>query len=110
MSRTGRFAAPLADLAGALWRRRFRRDPNAAEARRVRVAPDAEVLVRAAWQQDRHASPTVLLVHGLEGCDQSCYMLGTADKALAAGWNAVRMNVRNCGGTEHLAPTLSTPG
>jgi predicted alpha/beta-fold hydrolase len=97
-------------FAGALWRRRFRRDPASDEARRVRVAPDSEVLLRCSWQPDRHARPTVLLVHGLEGCDASCYMLGTADKAFAAGWNAVRMNVRNCGGTEHLTPTLYHSG
>jgi predicted alpha/beta-fold hydrolase len=37
-------------------------------------------------------------------------MLGTADKALAAGWNAVRLNIRNCGGTEHMGPDLYHSG
>jgi hypothetical protein len=100
----------LQTFAGALWRRRFRLDPSAAEARLVEVAPGSRVLLRCSWQPDRRARPTVLLVHGLEGCDRSRYMLGTADKALAAGWSAVRMNMRNCGGTEHLTPTLYHSG
>lgn len=33
-------------------------------------------------------------------------MLATARKAFAAGFNVVRMNLRNCGGTEHLTPTI----
>jgi predicted alpha/beta-fold hydrolase len=44
--------------------------------------------------------------HGLEGSATSAYMLSTADKAFARGFNVVRMNTRNCGGTEHLTPTL----
>ena len=31
---------------------------------------------------------------------------GIAEKGLAAGMNVVRVNQRNCGGTDHLAPTL----
>ena len=37
-------------------------------------------------------------------------MLGTAEKALAAGFNAIRVNTRNCGGTEHLTATLYHAG
>ena len=33
-------------------------------------------------------------------------MLATAQKAFRLGFNVVRMNLRNCGGTEHLTPTL----
>jgi predicted alpha/beta-fold hydrolase len=33
-------------------------------------------------------------------------MLGIARNGLAAGMNVVRMNQRNCGGMDHLAPTL----
>src|SRR5690606_25465969 len=57
------------------------------------------------WQEDRRR-PVVLLVHGLTGSADSGYMRGTADKAHEAGFSAVRLNVRNCGGTEHLTPTL----
>ncbi len=37
-------------------------------------------------------------------------MLGTAEKAVAAGFNAIRVNTRNCGGTEHLTATLYHAG
>jgi hypothetical protein len=49
---------------------------------------------------------TVVIVHGLEGSSDSQYVIGTGNKAWAAGMNVVRMNMRNCGGTEHLGPTL----
>ena len=53
---------------------------------------------------------TLLLLHGLEGSSQSQYMLGNAEKAWRAGWNVIRMNMRNCGGTEMLSPTLYHSG
>jgi hypothetical protein len=33
-------------------------------------------------------------------------MRGLAQKAWEAGWNSIRINQRNCGGSEHLTPTL----
>lgn len=49
---------------------------------------------------------TLVIVHGLEGSSESQYVIGTGSKAWAAGMNVVRMNMRNCGDTEHLGPTL----
>jgi predicted alpha/beta-fold hydrolase len=46
------------------------------------------------------------LWHGIEGSTASVYMIATADKAFRAGYNVLRVNFRNCGGTEHLTPTL----
>jgi predicted alpha/beta-fold hydrolase len=37
-------------------------------------------------------------------------MLGIAAKGMAAGMNVVRMNQRNCGGTDALSPTLYHSG
>ena len=51
-----------------------------------------------------------MLLHGLEGSSQAHYMGGMADKAWAAGWNVVRLNQRNCGGTEHLSRGLYHSG
>jgi predicted alpha/beta-fold hydrolase len=53
---------------------------------------------------------TLIIVHGLEGSSRSQYVIGTANKAYAAGMNAIRMNMRNCGGTEALTPTLYHSG
>jgi predicted alpha/beta-fold hydrolase len=96
-------------LAASLWPRRFPALP-AAERRLVQAAPDTQVRLDCHWQLDSTAQPTLLLVHGLEGSSESHYMLGTAEKAWRAGFNALRLNVRNCGGTEHLTPTLYHSG
>jgi hypothetical protein len=52
----------------------------------------------------------VLLLHGLEGSSQAHYIEGMADKAWARGFNIVRLNQRNCGGTEHLSRGLYHSG
>lgn len=52
----------------------------------------------------------MIIVHGLEGSSESQYMLGIAEKGLAAGMNVVRMNQRTCGGTDALAATLYHSG
>ncbi len=49
---------------------------------------------------------TRIVVHGLEGSSDSQYMQGIARNGLAAGMNVVLMNQRNCGGMDHVAPTL----
>jgi predicted alpha/beta-fold hydrolase len=90
--------------------RRLLRSAQTDEARLFEVEPGVRVLVRCRWQTHRESAPTLLLVHGLEGSSESVYMLGAADKAYRAGFNALRMNIRTCGGTEHLAPTLYHSG
>ena len=74
------------------------------------VAPDSRVLAHCNWQPDRQAAPTALLLHGLEGSSTAHYMRGLADKAFARGFNVVRLNQRNCGGTEHLSRGLYHSG
>lgn len=108
---------PLAHWAGGhrmtvyAWAR-ARRFPAlpAPEARYFDVAPDARVLAHCHWQPERQAAPTVLLLHGLEGSSSAHYMAGMADKAWAYGFNVVRLNQRNCGGTEHLSRGLYHSG
>ncbi len=80
------------------------------EERLIEVAPGVKVLCHCHWQQDRRNALTVVVVHGLEGSSESEYVLGIAEKGLAAGMNLVRMNQRNCGGTDRLAPTLYHSG
>jgi predicted alpha/beta-fold hydrolase len=74
------------------------------------VAPDARVLAHCHWQPDRTAAPTLLACHGLEGSSDAHYMRGLADKAFSRGFNVVRLNMRNCGGTEHLSRGLYHSG
>jgi predicted alpha/beta-fold hydrolase len=81
-----------------------------AEARYFDVAGDARVLAHCNWQPDRQAAPTLLALHGLEGSSEAHYMRGLADKAFSRGFNVVRLNQRNCGGTEHLSRGLYHSG
>ena len=76
------------------------------EERLIEVAPGVKILCHCHWQEDRGKALTVVVVHGLEGSTESGYVIGIAQKGLAAGMNVVRVNQRNCGGTDHLAPTL----
>ena len=80
------------------------------ESRYFDVAADARVLARCHWQPDRKAAPTLLILHGLEGSSDAHYMRGLADKAFARGCNVLRLNMRNCGGTEHLSRGLYHSG
>ena len=83
-----------------------RNELPSAEARPIPVEPDVKVLCHCHWQQDRTSATTLVIVHGLEGSSDSQYVIGTGSKAWRAGMNVVRMNMRNCGGTEKLGPTL----
>jgi predicted alpha/beta-fold hydrolase len=80
------------------------------EARFFDVAADARVLAHCHWHADRAAHPMLVLLHGLEGSSSAHYMRGIADKAWAAGFHVVRLNQRNCGGTEHLSRGLYHSG
>jgi predicted alpha/beta-fold hydrolase len=81
-----------------------------AEDRSIEVEPGVRVLCRCHWQEDRQHALSVIVVHGLEGSSESQYMLGIAQKGMAAGLNVVRMNQRNCGGTDALSSTLYHSG
>jgi predicted alpha/beta-fold hydrolase len=106
--RRGLSGPHMQTLAGQLLRRRIHLPGS--EKRLFRVEDGVEVLCHCHWLNSSRSGTTVLMVHGLEGSSESQYLIGSADKALAAGMNVVRMNVRSCGGTEHLAPTLYHSG
>jgi predicted alpha/beta-fold hydrolase len=80
------------------------------ETRYFDVAPDARVLAHCHWQPDRREHLTIVLLHGLEGSSEAHYMRGLADKAWRRGCNVIRLNQRNCGGTEHLSRGLYHSG
>lgn len=80
------------------------------ERREFLTEPGTRVVAYCHWQTDRRRCPTVLIIHGLEGSADAKYVFGTADKAFAAGFNVLRYNVRGCGATRHLTPTLYHSG
>jgi uncharacterized protein len=88
------------------------------ETQLVEVSPPAggqiasQVRCECHWQPTsvRAARPTAIIVHGLEGSSNSQYVVGNSNKLWRAGCNIVRMNMRNCGDTEALTPTLYHSG
>ena len=84
------------------WAARRRIELPEPERRLFQVTSDTQVLADCYWQPDRTTRGTLLALHGLEGSSEAHYMRGLADKALRAGFNAILLNQRNCGGTEHL--------
>jgi uncharacterized protein len=76
------------------------------EPRLIEVEDGVKILCHCHWQDERATALTVIIVHGLEGSSDSDYMRGIAVKGLAAGMNVIRVNQRNCGGTQRLSPTL----
>jgi uncharacterized protein len=96
-------------IASAFVRRRFHLPPP--EDRLFQVDPESRILGRCHWQPGkRRDAPVIAIVHGLEGSSESNYVWGIAEKAFRLGFHAVRLNQRNCGGTEALTPTLYNSG
>jgi uncharacterized protein len=81
------------------------------ESRLFQVDSFSKLLGKCNWQEGRRRDvPVVVIVHGLEGSSESNYARGIAEKAFKRGFHVVRMNQRNCGGTERLTPTLYNSG
>ena len=96
-------------IASAFAPRRF--TLAAAEQRLFQVDPFSQLLAPCHWQEGkRRDRPVMVIVHGLEGSADSNYVRGIAEKAFHRGFHVVRMNQRNCGGSEGLTPTLYNSG
>lgn len=52
------------------------------------------------------ARPLVVLIHGWEGSSDSLYLLATAIEAYHAGFDVLRLNLRDHGDSHHLNPEL----
>ena len=81
-----------------------------AEERLFQIERDVQILCHCHWQAERQKRLTLIIAHGLEGSSNSQYVIGSGSRAWARGWNVVRMNIRGCGGTEHLSGTLYHSG
>ena len=77
--------------------------------RLFQIEPDVQVLAHENRIGDESA-PTLIILHGLAASSTAPYVRRSSHDALDAGFNVVRPNVRNCGGTEHLSPTLYHSG
>ena len=99
-------------LAGNYWRRVPVEIPYESVAIEVDPRDGSKVLCHCHWQAANLSADrlTVLLVHGLEGSSHSQYIRGITGLAWNAGCNVIRMNMRNCGGTDTWSPTLYHSG
>ncbi len=103
----------LQTIAGRYWLPSLDEQQWPSQSRFFRTEPDTQVLARLNLQPTESRAgprPTVLAVHGLTACDRAPYMLSSGRLALESGFDLIRLNVRNCGGTEHLSPTLYHSG
>ncbi len=102
----------LQTIAGNFFPRPAFRLLTTSETVEVDAADASRILCHCHWQPEpeRSGQLTVVLVHGLEGSSDSRYMRGIAARAFAAGMNVVRMNMRNCGGSDALTSTLYHSG
>jgi len=86
--------------------------PTTEETVEVDPSDGSRVLCHCHWHPEpgRSGRLTVVLLHGLEGSSDSRYIRGIAVRGWAAGMNVIRMNMRNCGGSDQLTPTLYHSG
>lgn len=99
----------LATIAGNFWRRAV--DEQRFPTREVLY--DTEPGTRVLIHENRPPGEVrgeVFLHHGLEGSSRSGYMVSLAQALCEAGYAAHRINMRGCGGTEHLTSTLYHSG
>src|SRR5262249_62196040 len=91
-------------LLGALWPR-LAPLPQSEELL-VDTEPGTRIVCHCHFQQRAESDTALVIVHGLGGSSASGHVIDIARHAIARGLHVVRMNMRNCGGTEHLTPTL----
>ena len=99
----------LQTIAGHYWKRprELARFPR--ERRFYSTEPEIEVMVDS-QRPAGEAVGEIVMVHGLEGSADAVYMQSLSLAALQAGFGAHRFNMRSCGGTERLCPTLYHAG
>jgi predicted alpha/beta-fold hydrolase len=95
----------LQTIASHYWRRADVSSQFPVERRLFRTEPGVQVLVLT---QRPHgpAKGEIVMVHGLEGSADAAYMRSLSAAAVRMGFAAHRANIRTCGGTQHLCPTL----
>ena len=93
-------------IATTLDRRRFTLTARTAQRHYLEVSPGNTVQ----YFLHDNGPAAIIIVHGLESSAQAQYVRGICEKALHSGLTAVRLDLRNCGGTMHLCQTLYNAG
>jgi hypothetical protein len=99
----------LATIAANFWPRPLDTARFPVRSRFYRTEPEVQVRVE---EQRPEGSPRgqFVLIHGLESSAGTGYLRSMAQAALEAGFIVHRMNLRTCGGTEHLCKTMYHAG
>lgn len=99
----------VATIAANFWPRRLDTARFPVEERLFETEPGVRVLIHV-QRPSAGSRGECVLVHGLEGSSSSKYMVSMAQALLTAGYSVHRMNIRSCGGTDFLCPTLYHAG
>ena len=99
----------LATIAANFWPRTLDTARFPVRSRFYQTEPEVQVRVE---EQRPEGNPRgqFVLVHGLESSAETGYLRSMAQAALEAGFIVHRMNLRTCGGTEHLCKTMYHAG
>ncbi len=98
----------LLTILGNFWPRKLDFSPWPETATLYRTEPDVQVLVQS--QSPPNPVAQLVMVHGLEGSGEAGYMRTLAHTALQLNIATHRFNMRTCGGTARLCPTLYHAG
>ncbi len=99
----------LLTIVANFWPRRLDTKRFPVRSRLYRTEPGVQVRVEEQRPAEA-ARGQFVLVHGLESSAQAGYMRSMAQAALVAGYAVHRLNLRSCGGTEHLSKTMYHAG
>ncbi len=99
----------LSTLAGNFWKRAIDEARFPTRAVLYETEPGTQVLIHEN-RPPGEALGEIFLHHGLEGSSASGYMISLAQCLLEAGFAVHRINMRSCGGSEALTPTLYHSG
>lgn len=92
------------------WGPIFRRFPALPWCRERWPTPDGDFLDLDFLDPRRPGAPTLLALHGLEGCSRSHYVQGLGGEAARRGWGVVALNFRSCSGEPNLTPRFYHSG
>jgi predicted alpha/beta-fold hydrolase len=100
----------IATFAGNYWPRQI--DEVSFPPTRVEyhVEPRVTVVSHEHQPEGTPAKGQLVLLHGLEGSSNGGYIVSLSQAALTAGFGVHRLNMRSCGGTEHLSETMYHSG
>lgn len=93
---------------GFLPRRKLNKFCKSGTSRLFQINNDAKLLGHCHFQEKK--APTVIILHGLEGSSESSHVQGIGFKCFQNGFNVLRLNMRNCGGSMQHAKTLYNAG